>query len=299
VRIAITGGTGFVGGRLAGRLTAEGHDVIVVSRRTGTDVTDRISLAAAFTGADAIVHCAGINRELGKQTYRAVHVQGTAAVVDAARSAGARRLVMLSFLRARPDGPSAYHRSKWAAEVLVRGSGLEHTIVKAGVIHGRGDHMLDHLSRAFHTFPVFGLVGLGDRLVRPMAVADVVRILSSAAAGDARLVNRTIAAVGPEELPLGEAVRRVADAVGRRPRFVRLPISIHRVLAMVFEATMVVPLVSTAQVEILAEGVVVPLPFADPLPDDLLPRTPFSVEAIRDGLPEPAGFGRRDCRCLA
>jgi NADH dehydrogenase len=297
MRIAITGGTGFVGGRLAERLRAGGHDVILVSRRTGLSLTgDPDSLTAALEGCDAVVHCAGINREIGEQTYDAVHVRGTEAIVEAARRAGVSRIVMLSFLRARPDGPTTYHRSKWAAEEIVRASGDTHTILKAGVIHGRGDHMLDHLSHAFHTFPVFGLVGLRERPVRPVAVDDVARILEAAALGDPRLANRTIQVLGPESMPLGEAVRRVARVTGRRPVYVRLPIAAHLVIARVAEALMRVPLVSIAQVHILAEGIVEAAPFADAPPADLAPATPFTVDVIRGGLPEPGGFGCDDLR---
>jgi uncharacterized protein YbjT (DUF2867 family) len=313
-RIAITGGTGFVGRHLAARLTAAGHEVVLVARgvdrrvpatarrRTtivAASITDAKALADAFEGCDAVVHCAGINREIGAQTYEAIHVEGTRTVVRAARSAGVARLVMLSFLRARPDGPSTYHRSKWAAEQLVRRSGLEYAILKAGVIHGRGDHMLDHLSRAFRTVPVFGLVGLRERLVRPVAVDDVARILEAAALGDPRLIDRTIAVLGPEELTLGTAVRRVAAVTGRRPVFVRLPVAAHRLLAIALEAVMTIPLIARAQVEILAEGIVDPLPFADEPPADLAPTTPFSEAVIRAGLPSPGGFGRADLRWCA
>ena len=58
------------------------------------------------------------------------------------------KIIYLSFLRARPACGSRYHESKWAAEELVRGSGIDHTILKSGVIYGRGDHLLDHVSRA-------------------------------------------------------------------------------------------------------------------------------------------------------
>ncbi len=303
MRIAITGGTGFVGQALAHRLTAAGHEVVVVSRRTGHALdssaggtADASRLTEAFRGSDAVVHCAGINREIGSQTYGRVHVQGTAAVVSAARSAGVRRIVMLSFLRARPDGPTAYHRSKWTAEELIRCSGLDYTILKSGVIFGRGDHMLDHLSHALDTFPVFGLVGMHERPVRPVAVDDVARLLESAAVGDQRLRDRTIAVLGPDEMPLGAAVRRVAGVVGRRPIFVRLPVTAHLALARLFEATMRVPLISAAQVHILAEGVTVPAPFAAAPPVDLAPSTPFDEATIRAGLPEPGGFRRRDLR---
>ena len=161
-----------------------------------------------------MAHCAGINREIGKQTYERVHVEGTRNVVAAARSAGVEKIVLMSFLRARPDCGSAYHESKWAAEEIVRDSGLDYTIIKAGVVYGRGDHMLDHLSHAFHTFPVFGLVGFKDKTVRPLAIEDLVHVMRAAIV-DRRLKRQTIALLGPEEMYLREAVRRVAE-VGRQ-----------------------------------------------------------------------------------
>lgn len=297
-RVAITGGTGFVGRHVAERLRATGDEVVLLSRRTGFDLTrpDVPALTTALQGCDALVHCAGINRELGRQTYDAVHVDGTRRLLDAARAADVGHVSILSFLRARPDGPTSYHRSKWAAEELVRSSGIPFTVLKAGVIHGHGDHMLDHLSHALHTFPVFGLVGMQDRLVRPVAVDDVARILVAASAGDTRLRDVTLAVLGPEELPLGTAVRRVAVAVDRQPRFIRLPIAVHVGLARLCEATMRVPLISIAQVHILAEGVTEVAPYGQMPPADLRPATPFDIDTIHAGLPPPGGFGCRDLR---
>jgi len=296
--IAVTGATGFVGGHLTRRLEAGGHRVVAISRRTGFDLgsPDVAALAAVLAGCDAVVHCAGINREIGSQTYDAIHVRGTQALVEAARSAGVGHISVLSFLRARPDGPTAYHRTKWAAEAIVRDSGIPYSVLKAGVIHGRGDHMLDHLSHALSSFPVFGLVGLGDHAVRPVAVDDVARILEAAATGDERLRNRTVSVLGPEELSLADAVRRVADTIGRRPVYVRLPVVAHLALAHACEAVMRVPLISIAQVHILEEGVVEAAPAADDLPLDLVPQTPFTTDVIRAGLPDAGPFGCRDLR---
>jgi len=200
----------------------------------------------------------------------------------------------MSFLRARPECGSPYHESKWAAEQIVRGSGLQYTIVKAGMVYGRGDHMLDHLSHAFHTFPFFALVGK-DQPTAPLAVEDLVRVLE-AALKDPRLANRTIAVVGPERLPASHAIRRVAAVVGKQPPMVRLPVFVHMALARVFELVMVVPLVARAQVRILSEDVTEVLPGADPLPEDLAPRVAFSEEQIQRGLPQPGRFGAADLR---
>ncbi len=300
MRVAVTGASGFVGAALARRLAGAGHEVVRVSRRDGVDVTDVDALRRVFRGCDAVAHCAGINRELGSQTYDRIHVEGTWAVVTAATEVGVRRLALVSFLRARPDGPSAYHRSKWQAEEIVRASRLDWTVLKPGVIHGRGDHMLDHLSHVFHTFPVFATVGVrgrASRLVRPVAVDDVARVLEAAVVGDPRLRRRTLAVLGPETLTLEAAVRRVADVVGRRPWFVPTPIAGLLAFAWLTERVMRVPLLAVAQAHILAEGITGPAPWADDLPTDLTPTTPFSSEVIRAGLPEPGGFGRADLRC--
>jgi NADH dehydrogenase len=155
--------------------------------------------------------------------------------------------------------------------------------------------MLDHLSQAFHTFPVFGLVGMRDKPIRPVAVEDVILILVASLI-EGRLSRQTVAVVGPEELGLTDAVRQVARVVGRLPVMVRLPILLHRLFASIFELTMKVPLLSVAQLRILSEGITEPLPFADPLPVDLSPKTSFSEEQIQKGLPSPKRFGLKDLR---
>jgi nucleoside-diphosphate-sugar epimerase len=303
MRVAITGATGFVGSHLADRLCSEGHEVVRVARRARGNEDDLAiasldnvaELATAFAGCKAVAHCAGINREIGEQTYARVHVEATRNVVEAARRAGVEKIVLMSFLRARPDCDSAYHESKWAAEEIVRSSDLDYTVIKAGVVYGRGDHMLDHLSHAFHTFPVFALVGLKPQTVRPLAIEDLVHVMRAAIV-DRRLKRQTIALVGPEEIYLSEAVRRVAEVVGKQPLMFPLPICAHQFMARVFECAMKIPLVSVAQVRILSEGIVEPASPVSPVPYDLIPTRRFSFEQIRNGLPQPAAFCVGDLR---
>jgi len=314
MKIAITGGTGFVGSHFARRVLAEGHDVVLLSRtaqrqeggpgdsggvtRVSSDLSDVGVLAATFAGCDSIAHCAGINREIGKQTFPRIHVEGTQNVVEAAKRAGVRRIALMSFLRARPDCGSPYHESKWAAEQIVRNSGLAYTIVKAGMVYGRGDHMLDHLSHAFYTLPLLATVGFKQKEIRPLAVDDLIRVLYAALI-EGRLTRKTVAITGAEELYLSDAARRVAEVLGRRILVFPAPIWFHYVLALLCERTMKIPLVARAQVRILSEGVVEPATECDPLPLDLLPVRRFTAEHIRSGLPEAGPFGWRDLRCCA
>ena len=305
MKIAITGGTGFVGNHLADRLISEGHEVVLLARRpratqgfVASDLSDVAQLTEAFAGCDAVAHCAGINREIGDQTYQRVHVEGTRNVVEAAKAAGAGKIVLMSFLRARPNCNSPYHESKWQAEEIVRASGLDYTIIKAGVVYGRGDHMLDHLSHALHTFPVFALVGLEEKTVRPLAIDDLVLVMRAGLV-DRRLKRQTVALLGAEEIFLSEAVRRVAEVVGKQPLMFPLPVWCHQVMALGFELTMKVPLTSLAQIRILSEGVVEPATPVTPVPYDLIPTRRFTADQIRNGLPAPRPFTIADLRWCA
>jgi len=311
MKVAVTGGTGFVGRHLARELIRGGHDVVLVAR--GVDRRDRTvtqlpgvrtvtaslmevaGLRDAFDGCEAVAHCAGINRQIGSQTYADVHVTGTANVVAAAKDAGVRKIVMLSFLRARPACGSGYHESKWAAEELIRKSGLDYTIVKASMTFGRGDHMLDHLSHLLYTMPLFVTVGLREKAVRPVAVQDLVQVLVVALLED-RLSRKTVAIMGPQTLRLSDAARRVGHLIGKHPIVVPAPAAINYAVAFVAERSMRIPLASLAQVRMLEEGLTEPSGVVDALPADLMPHTLLSDDVLRAGLPPAGRFTRGDFR---
>jgi uncharacterized protein YbjT (DUF2867 family) len=177
----------------------------------------------------------------------------------------------------------------------VRESGLDFTILKSGMIYGRGDHMLDHLSRSLMTMPLFLKVGMREQPIRPVAIDDLVEILRASLV-DGRLTRSTVGVTGAEQLLLSEAVRRVARVMGRRVWILPAPLWLHFALARAFERTMKVPLVAVAQARILAEGVVEAAPQAGALPADLRPRRPFTDARIRAGLPDPERFSLRDLR---
>ena len=292
MKIAITGGAGFVGRHLAERFDAV--DIVTVSRRTGVDIDDVEALTKAFDGCEVVAHCAGINREIGKQTYQKVHIDGTRTVIEAARRAGVTRIVMLSFLRARPDCGSPYHESKWAAEELLRNSGLDYTILKAGMIYGHGDHLVDHVSHSVQTIPLFATVGFREKSIRPIPVSEMVDVLVASIEG--KLPKSTVAVTGGEELMLSEVVHRVAQVVGRRVAVVPSPVWFIRIVAQLTEWTMKVPLIAKAQARMLAEGVSQAAPPTPDLPAELRPKLPFSVDQIEAALPPRGGFGVSDLR---
>ena len=292
LRTAITGGTGFVGRHVEERFAA--GQAVAISRRSGVDVENEDALASAFEGRQVVVHSAGINREIGEQTFQRVHVDGTRTVIAAAKRAGVSKIILLSFLRARPDCGSPYHESKWAAEQLIRESGLDYTILKAGMIYGHGDHLVDHLSHTVATIPFFATVGFREKPIRPIPIADLVDIVLGAVNG--QMSRETVAVTGAEQLLLSDAVRRVARVTGRRVWVLRAPVWSVYALAQLTEWTMKVPLIAKAQVRMLAEGVSEVWGDVTSVPDELAPTLRFTDEQIRAALPPPGGFRWRDLR---
>ena len=300
MKIAITGGTGFIGKHLANDLAGRGHQVVVISRGVYSrgaetpasekiafvtaDVADAAALAKAFSGCDAIAHCAGTSTEDGRQTFEHVHVEGARSAVAAAKQAGVKKFVLVSYLHVRPDVKSPYHTTKWQGEQIVKDSGLPYTIIKAGLIYGQGDHLLHNLGGLFRRLPVFATVGLREKTVRLIAVEDLVAVIRTALLED-RLAGQTVAVVGPEEFPFSTAARRIAKTMGKPFLLVMpFPVFAQRLLARV-SSMMPRPLISAAQVQMLADGVSLPLPDSRSLPDDLAPKTRFTEEQIRKGLP--------------
>lgn len=146
--LAVTGGTGFVGGHLLRLALTEGYDVRALTRgwRPPEDEIEWVdgaldrpdSLLKLVAGADAVIHVAGLING-SRQAFDAINSGGTAAMIDAARKAGVRRFVHISTLAAREPELSDYGSSKAKAEKLVASSGLEWTIIRPPAVYGPGD----------------------------------------------------------------------------------------------------------------------------------------------------------------
>lgn len=155
--IALTGGTGFVGTRLIELATRNGHDVRALTRRDQPErpgvtwvpgALDRLdSLAALVNGADAVIHVAGVVNAPDRAGFVSGNIDGTQAMVDAAKAAGVRRFVHVSSLSAREPNLSVYGWSKAEGDKRVMASGLDWTIVRPPAIYGPGDHEMLEMFR--------------------------------------------------------------------------------------------------------------------------------------------------------
>jgi nucleoside-diphosphate-sugar epimerase len=298
-QIAITGGTGFIGSHLVRDLIARDHTVTLVQRAASrndqtfrnhnkikivsAELSSEEQLFNAFSGCDAVCHLVGINRERQAGDYNKVHVEGTAHVVAAASRAAVHKLVFVSFIRARASRTSLYLNSKWQGEEIVRSSALDYTIVKPGMVYGKGDQMIKSIVHGMNLFPLLGLwpsVGLFEKAVNPIFVDDFVRILVAALVEN-RLSHQTVAVAGPDNITLCKAVDRVARVMKKPMLPLPLPIFSQYMMAFAMERICAEPLISISQVRMLSEGMSEPLPESDLLPSDLIPKTYFTEESIR------------------
>jgi nucleoside-diphosphate-sugar epimerase len=156
MRIAITGGTGFVGSHLIELALSEGHQVNALTRRpqepqSGVTWIEGAldqpkSLAALCAGCDAVVHVAGVING-SPQEFHQGNVVGTQNMIAAAKDADISRFVHVSSLSAREPELSAYGRSKLESEGPVMASGCDWTIIRPAAIYGPRDKLLLDLFR--------------------------------------------------------------------------------------------------------------------------------------------------------
>jgi len=171
MRLAVTGGTGFVGSHLIEAALAAGHEVNALTRRPQPPqsgvrwVEGALDQPEALTrlcqDCDAVVHVAGvINGDA--QAFHHGNVVGSEAMIAAAASAGIRRFIHISSLSAREPDLSAYGRSKCESEEPVIAAGLNWTIIRPPAIYGPRDREMFELFRIAR----YGVLPLppGDRL---------------------------------------------------------------------------------------------------------------------------------------
>jgi uncharacterized protein YbjT (DUF2867 family) len=263
MRIAIAGGTGFLGRHLVDALRRMGHELVLLSRGTREPAPPAVEWRACdathalapgiLRGCDALVNLIGIKREEGRQTFERAHVEATRHLLEAAAAGGVRRFVHVSVVSSRPDPSSGYHDSKWRAEELVRRSSLAWTIFKPGVIYGRGDDMLTHLVKMIRFAPLFPVVGRGQSVLQPVSAHDVAAAIAASLSSE-EAIGGSYDCVGPERLPLREVVRRVAAGVGLRTFIISTPVWFQRAAVHVMNSVTRRPLSTPAQLRMLIEG---------------------------------------------
>ena len=250
MNVLVTGAGGFVGRAVVAELAAAGHSVQALARprRDGpapapapgiarlhyADIGDAAALAQACAGVGTVVHLVGIISEVGRNTFERIHIEGTRQILAAARAAGVGRFVHMSALGARPDAPARYHRSKWAAEELVRQSGLAWTIFRPSIIYGPGDQFVNLFARLSRWSPILPVMGSGRALLQPIPVGDVARCFARAVT-EPRALGQSFDLAGPAALSFVAILRTILAVTHRRRLLLHIPLPLARLQARVLE----------------------------------------------------------------
>ena len=270
-RILITGGTGFIGSRLALRCAADGHAVRVFAmantkaesdnkdllEKAGIElvlgsVTEAERVQAAVRDRDIVFHLAAAQHEMNvpDQRYWDVNVGGTEAVLGACIEAGVSRLIYGSTIGVygspsgqldersplKPD--NLYGETKLAAENLVRAAKdrLHVVIIRISETYGPGDRRLVKLFSTIKS-GVFFVIGDGKNLHHMIFIDDLIDGLLLAASVDVPSGEEIVLA-GKEVASTDQIVAAIAAEVGTEPRRWHAPMGLFMPVAVVLESTL-------------------------------------------------------------
>jgi uncharacterized protein YbjT (DUF2867 family) len=239
MRVLVTGGTGYIGGRLVPRLLEAGYTVRCLTRdsrrlrdvpwaadvdiATG-DVGDVASLEPALDGVDVayyLVHSIGAGTTSFEDTDRTA-ARNFAAVANAA---GVRRIIYLGGLVPHDGSALSQHlRSRAEVGSILLDSGVPTAVLQAAIIIGSGGASFEMLRYLTERLPAMVTPTWVQTRIQPIAVRDVLRYLIGAATLPAD-VSRSFDIGGPDVLTYEEMMQRYARVAGLRRRLiVRVPL---------------------------------------------------------------------------
>ena len=278
MRVAIFGGTGFVGSYITDALIEAGMQPVVLVRpgherrvrqaeRCAVvvgDVADPSAVDTVLGQADAAIYNIGILREFPARgiTFAELQLEAPKRVIDAAARFGVGRFLLMSANGVKPDG-TAYQRTKYLAEQHLAASGIEGTVFRPSVVFGDPRGGMEFATQLMHDIvdsalpaPLFyrGLLptGAGAFRLSPVHVRDVARAFACALPSPAT-VDRTLCLGGPEDLNWREIIERLAAVRGRHKLKVPVPALGLATAAMLLDRFEAFP-VTRDQLQMLLEG---------------------------------------------
>jgi NADH dehydrogenase len=267
MKVFVTGSTGFVGNHVLNELLEKGHQVRALVRpgsehklkrpdemeSTPGTVEEPADLIQGMEGCDAIIHLVGIIRAFPSRgiTFEKLHTEATANVVAAAKETGVSRLLHMSALGAREDGPTPYLSTKYAAEELVRESGLDFTIIRPSLIFGRGGEAIKMFSDMVAKI-VVPIIGDGKYRFQPVSASTVAQGFEKAL-GLEDAHRKTLDVGGPDNVTFDEIMDTLARVKGKTIVKMHLPVFPLRMVSSALQHAPGYPL-TTDQITMLLEG---------------------------------------------
>jgi NADH dehydrogenase len=189
--VTVVGASGLIGRVAVAELAHRDPEVrALVRRRDAADALrhlgakvavgaadDEAALEAVLAGAFSVVHLVGSVNEPDPEAYARSSLESVERMVAVATSAGVRRLVLLSHPGASSASNNPYLRAKGRAEEVIRGSGIEHAIIRSSPAYGLGGTWFTAFVEAATQEPA-EVVGSGRQVLAPVLADDVGRVLA-------------------------------------------------------------------------------------------------------------------------
>ena len=278
MKVALFGGTGFVGSYITRELVREGFTpkVLVQSGSLSKinspcevvkgDIQNKNAILETMQGAEAVIYTIGIIREFPKKgvTFKELHLNGLKRCLEIALKIGVKRFILMSANGVRPDG-TAYQRTKWQADETLKESGLNWTIFRPSLIfgdpggEGRPEFCIqirdDMLNLPFPA-PLFYNELLpfnaGSFSMSPIHVKNVAEFFVKSI--KLKVCEKNIFDLGgPEALTWKEIIHQIALASGKRTWKIPAPVVVIKIAASILDRFKWFP-VTRDQLTMLMEG---------------------------------------------
>lgn len=223
--IAVTGAFGYSGKAITELLLARGDRVrtLTNSPNRAHDFGDRVAvyslafddpslLAQTLRGCDVLVNTYWVRFNHRLFSFDQA-VRNTQRLFGAARQAGVQRIVHTSILKPQAGHGLSYYEGKLQLERDLEATGVEHAILRPGVLFGRGDILVNNIAWVLRHLPFFGVFGDGNYALAPMHVEDFAAT-AIRAIDDEPGLERIIDCHGPETFAYGDLVRQIAAIIG-------------------------------------------------------------------------------------
>ena len=265
-RVAILGGSGFIGRYIVKRL-AERDAVLTVGGRNAAyakylklkgdvgsvglfniSIADEAVLPAFLAGNEVLINCVGILRESGRQTFDLIHHSAPARLARLARDAGIERFIHFSSLAADPRSSSAYARTKAEGEQAVRDAFPTATILRPSVVFGPEDQFFNRFAALAVVSPMLPLIG-GETRFQPVYVGDIAEAVMRCLA-DPATAGRTYELGGPKTYSMRALLELLLVEIRRKRLLIDLPFGLASLQARLMSLLPNAPL-TPDQVELL------------------------------------------------
>ncbi len=191
-KIAIFGGSGFIGTHIIKTLLPTGAQLRIISRhpkrvifletemlREGqieffqADILHKSDIDAAIEGCDMVINTIGILFERGAQKFSAIQAQSAAYIAQTAARFGVKKLIHISAIGADDNSPSAYARSKAQGEKAVQDFFEKAIILRPSLVIGPEDDFFNRFAQMIKFAPALPLIGGGQTKFQPVSVYDL------------------------------------------------------------------------------------------------------------------------------